>query len=996
MASYFRRSTPEMPSVPSYTPKEMEVLKAAITECGINYADVVRAAQTESGKLAILTAANTHSLKSLVATTTTRSAFRRMSEAPKAVVHVSEGVGKQVLTDDKLTHQTTVVHTPKKVYDQMRSKKLKKAKESDEEEPKYRSADVCTIQLGVTSHLSGHSNQIAGVVLLDGNRSTQEQAVLGIGVLPLYEAHSHALFAPRLNIHYEDPNFVERLQLLTTFSDEVLGGGSPAMSYSTISVVRHNIADAHFLPEPLPYSKLKEKYPSGVKGLSNFQAAEIAPLQPARLTRSASYIPIQRSGAKTVLTFDDNEALLREQQPLQSRASFTFAGVSYGNQDRASLPLASTGVAQKCRFHNRIGCPCAQHTGSVEASGKHHEDLVPAAEGGTEGRFFSPQPVTHPSGSKFVGSHPFSFPINSNVGTIVCTLPITRHSLKDTEFGRFCKGYRYLRCVPTVRLVGSGPIQAKGLLWLCYDPSETLSKYPSRERALMLQGTWFLPGRHDSATLTVKELATPAGYCDMDLDVNGAFKVVIIKDLVNFDVSDYGMELSLYLEIEHIGLGKLVSDGDLTTFYPLRQMVLDYELTTTTAKGKALILPLDPLLPATDGAQFYPSCSSSILENHRYWRGTLSLEVIFNLPAMAGGIVELAFVYDSYDGAEGDIYRRFGSTVVDLRAHRILRARVPLNGYGGYFPGGAGSLFGAGQQAGHGDILKLAILCTAPLHISDQTKRGSVLVRYLGLEDLDYLEPATSIGRLNPGTTLRPNIVASGGPIINVGTADWEEPFMARVPLGLHQNTFRLITISKWSPLGFLYFPVTPSVHLPRAAGGFEAHLEQQNPLMHRSQENCQWRGTLRYHLTACLEGAAGQQVLPHRSLVFSAVLLGKILPRPCFVDDDTFKPLLPSLSVKDTFSLEQNCPFLEFTTPPGRWTNTHFGANEQYNWRTCPVWILLQFPPKTASQLHVRHVSLWVEPTIEYRHPMGGFPLLIPDPSPAPEYFSESTFAVG
>ena len=93
------------------------------------------------------------------------------------------------------------------------------------------------------------------------------------------------------------------------------------MSYSTISIVRHNIADAHYLPEPLPYSKLKEKYPSGVRGLSNFQAADIAPLVPARLTRSASYIPIQRAGSRTVLTFDENQASLREQQPLQARAS---------------------------------------------------------------------------------------------------------------------------------------------------------------------------------------------------------------------------------------------------------------------------------------------------------------------------------------------------------------------------------------------------------------------------------------------------------------------------------------------------------------------------------------------------------------------------------------------------------------------------------------------------------------------------------------------------
>nr|QXI69668.1 polyprotein [Lychnis mottle virus] len=994
MTSFFdRRSTQEMPNVPSYSAKEMEVLKAAITECGINYADVVRAAQTESGKMAILTAVNTSRLKRLIATTSTSNALARLKEKPKAVVHVSEGVGRQVLCDDKLTHQTTVVHTPEPLFKKMKEKKLKNGKDTGGEEPKYRSADVCTIQLGVTSHLSGHSNQIAGVVLLDGNRSTQEQAVLGIGVLPLYEAHSHALFAPRLNIHYDDPNFVNRLQLLTTFSDDVLGGGSPAMSYSTISVVRHNITDAHYLPEPLPYSKLKEKYPCGVRGLSNFQAAEFAPLQPARLTRSASYMPIQRAGTKTVLTFEDNIAQVREQQPVQARASFSFANISYGQQDRAALPSPPP---QKCQFHNKVGCPCAQHTGNTEASGNHHEELVPASEGGTEGQFFSPQPVVHPQDSRFVGSHPFSFPINSNAGTVVYTLPIMRTSLRDTEWGRFYKGYRYLRCKPTVRLIGSGPIQAKGLLWLCYDPSETLSKYPSRERALALQGTWFMPGRHDSASLTVQELATPAGFCDMDTDVNGAFKVVIIKDLANFDVSDYGMELSMYLEVEKIGLGSVVTNEVLTTFYPLRQVVLDYELSTTTSKGKALVLPLNPLLPAHDEAQFYPSCSSSILENHRYWKGVLSLEVVFNLPAMAGGIVELAFAYDTYDNVDGDTYRRFGSSVVDLRAHRILRARVPLSGYGGYLAGGSGSLFEVKPQTGSGDILKLVVLLTAPLHISDTSKKGSVLVRYLGLEDLDYLEPATSIGRLNPKTTLVPNVAASGGPIVKVGTVEWEEPFISKVPLGLRQKTFRLMTINKWAPSGFLYFPVTPSVHLPRTAGNFVANLEQQCPLMHRSQENCQWRGTLKYHLTARLEGATDQFILPHRSLTFSAVLLSRILPAPCFIDNSTFKPLLPLLSVKDTFSLEQDHPFVEFTTPPGRWTNTHFGATEQYTWRTCPVWVLLQFPPKTMVQLHVRDVSLWVEPDIEYRHPMGGFPLTIPDPSPAPKYFFENAFIVG
>ena len=193
-----------MPSTPSYTPRELEVLKAAITECGLSYVDVVKAAQTEGGKMALLTAANTSSLKKIVATSSTQSAFKRLSEKPKAIVHVAEGVGRQVLCDDHLTHQTTVVHTPEPLYKTMKAQKVKKGVDTDKEEPKYRSADVCAIQLGVTSHLSGHSNQIAGVVLLDGNRSTQEQAVLGIGVLPLYEAHSHALFAPRLNIHYDD------------------------------------------------------------------------------------------------------------------------------------------------------------------------------------------------------------------------------------------------------------------------------------------------------------------------------------------------------------------------------------------------------------------------------------------------------------------------------------------------------------------------------------------------------------------------------------------------------------------------------------------------------------------------------------------------------------------------------------------------------------------------------------------------------------------------
>ena len=987
MASFFsRRATPEMPSVPSYSPREMEVLKSAITECGINYADVVRAAQTESGKLAILTAANTNSLKSLVVTTTTQSAFRRLSESPKAIVHVSEGVGKQVLCDDKLTHQTTVVHTPKKVYDRMRSKKLKKTKDTDEEEPKYRSADVCTIQLGVTSHLSGHSNQVAGVVLLDGNRATQEQAVLGIGVLPLYEAHSHALFAPRLNIHYDDPNFVDRLQLLTTFSDDVLGGGSPAMSYSTISVVRHNIADAHFLPEPLPYSKLKEKYPSGVKGLSNFQAAEIAPLQPARLTRSASYMPIQRSGAKTVLTFEDNQASLKEQQPLQARASFSFSGVSYGQQDRASLPSAPS---PKCSFHNRVGCPCNQHTGGVEPSGPT-DALVPAAVAGTEYSFFEPKTIEHPRDSVYVGSHPFSFPLNSNVGTTVFSLPLIASSFKDTEHGRLYKGYRFMRFKPTVRLIASAPIQAKGLLWLCYDPNETLSKYPSVERALMLQGTWFMPGRHDSVSLTVEEPCTPAGYCKMDSDDNGSFKVVLIKNFENFDVSDFGAQLDYFVAVDHIGMG-IAGASELSGFLPLRQVVLDYELTTATAKGRAIVVPLNPLLPAKDGAQFYPSCSSSILENHRYWKGTLILEVLFNLPAMAGGVVELAFANSSGSGLESDVYRRFGSTVVDLRAQRILRARVPLYGYGGYLMGGSGALFGVDPQAAYGQSLRLVLLFTAPLHISDTSKKGAVMVRYLGLEQCEYLQPTTSLGRLNPATTL----VASGGPQIATTTTEWEEPKILSIPLGLKQKAFRLITLSKWPASGFLCFPMTPSSHLPSLSGTFEGEIEQQSPLMHRSQENAQWCGTLRYYLTIRQLGGSTTIPLPLRPVNFCATTLNNILTKPCFVEKDTFIQIMPLAAMKESFTLPCSEPFAEYTTPPGRWVNTHYGATETYTERTCPLWVLLQFPPSTADQLKVKDVSLWVEPDIIYRHPMGGFPILIPTPSPAGEYYWDNSFPV-
>nr|AWO67811.1 polyprotein [Strawberry latent ringspot virus] len=989
MSSYFsRRSTPEMPSVPSYSPREMEVLKSAITECGISYVDVVRAAQTEGGKLAILTAANTNSLKSLVATTTTQSAFRRLSESPKAIVHVSEGVGKQVLCDDKLTHQTTVVHTPEKVYKHMKSKKLKKTKDTDEEEPKYRSADVCTIQLGVTSHLSGHSNQIAGVVLLDGNRATQEQAVLGIGVLPLYEAHSHALFAPRLNIHYDDPNFVDRLQLLTTFSDDVLGGGSPAMSYSTISVVRHNIADAHFLPEPLPYSKLKEKYPSGVKGLSNFQAAEIAPLQPARLTRSASYMPIQRSGAKTVLTFEDNQASLKEQQPLQARASFSFSGVSYGQHDRAALPSAPP---PKCSFHNKVGCPCKQHTGETESSGLH-EELVPASSGGTEAIFFSPKSIPVPGSAKFVGSHPFSFPINCNVGTTVYSLPLISTSLKDTEWGRYYRSYTFMRFKPTVRLVSSAPIQAKGLLWLCYDPCETLAKYPSRERALMLQGVWFMPGRHDSVTLTIDELATPSGYSIMNSDHNGAFKVVIIKDLENFEVADLGMELSLFLDVQDIGMG-IGPELPLTdSFLPLRQVVVDFDLSTTTPKGKALVVPLNPLLPGFDGAQWYPSCSSSILENHRYWKGTLVLEVIFNLPAMGGGTVEMGFANNSYSGWESDAYRYFGSTVVDLRAHRLLRAKVPLYGYGGYLMGGSGSLFAVPPLTDYGQSLRFVLLFTAPLHISDATKKGSVMIRYLGLEDCEYIQPTTSLGRLNPATTL----VASGAPVVQVGTSDWVEPPLLRLPLGLLQKKFRLLTISKWPKSGFLFFPMTPSSHIPKLVGTFEGEVEQHSPLMHRSQENAQWCGSLTYYLSIRYSGATPQGVLPLRPVCFGATVLDNILGKPCFVEKDTFIQVMPMADPGETVYLPTTESIAFYETPPRRWVNTHFGATESYGVRTCPAWVLLQFPNEEASHLGVRDVSLWVEPNISYRHAVGGFPILKPTPPPAIDYYYENTFPVG
>ena len=548
--------------------------------------------------------------------------------------------------------------------------------------------------------------------------------------------------------------------------------------------------------------------------------------------------------------------------------------------------------------------------------------------------------------------------MNSNVGTIVHTVPISLRSLKDTNWGRYLSNYQFMRLKPHIKVTGSAPIFAQGVLWVCYDPCGTLDKYPSRERALTLQGDYFLPGRHDSLTLLVDELATSSGFCNMDALYNGMFRVVLIKALEGFECSDYAMEVSLFFEVEHIGMELITTNSLPMDFLPLRHLIIDYELKSTLTKGKAIIIPINPTLPACDGGQFFPSCSSSILENHGYWSGDILLELVFNLPGACGGTVELAFAENAKDGSEGDAYRRFGSTLIDLRAHRVLRVKMPMCSYGGMCQAGGGSLLGTDGVSLFQNTLRLVVMFTSAPQFSDRTRSGSLLVRYLGIENPTMLEPMTGFTRMHSPINYTPVLppFASGNEDPNLlhGVGEWQEPRGTVVPCGLSQKRFRLATFTDWSKDGFVIFPATPCCFFPRIVGDFRGALNTNNALAHRAQENARWRGKLKYYVSVRRKDGR-----PYNPAQMSCCVITQTPGFPCFVEKNTVG-LLPWIDPSSVFDAGVKDCVLEVDTPPGRWYHTYWHTTENYTLRTCPRWILFQFPNRFAAWgQYKRHINL-------------------------------------
>ncbi|WAX04348.1 polyprotein [Cohombrillo associated virus] len=963
----------------SYSAKELAVLTACIKECGIDYTEVFKAAQSEAGRMAILSDANATCLGKIVQTTGTRNFIQRLREPVKSEVHVQQGCDVQELKDDQLVHQTVVQHTDPQVYDK------RKGKTGADGKPKYRSADVCAIQLGVTSHLAATSGQIAGVMMLDGGRATTAEGVLGLGLIPLYKATSHALFFPRLNISYNDPDFLDRIQLVTVFSDGVKGGGRPAMSYSTMSVVRHNIVDAHFLPEALPSKLIEEKYPQGVQPLKDFQVTEVAPAEPARLTRSFSYMPLGRKSSQTVLNWEpDGTARVTQPLPVMARNAITFEGLTLGENSARRVLCADDGT---CPIHNRTGCPCDQHNvegytvPSNPADDKSATNQLPTAC-----IAYEPQEIPLIGGFQRVGCHPFTVAISANVGTVCLSLEIGEAMFKNTNVGKQLKLIPTMKMKVRFRLSGSASLQSSGCFYLCYDPNDTLARYPSRERALMLPGVYFMPGRYDSVDFQVDHLAVPQNFVLMDAHMAGHIKVVLIDELRNMEVTDYGMELEAFVEAEGTIPTGLSNGLVATDRLPLGQVVLDMPFDTKMTKGTCYTILLHPVYPAQDGAQLYPSCSSTVLEAHTFWDGILEIEVVFSLPALSGGLVDISLSQDSWNGFEKDRYTLHGATRVDLRSQRIIRLKCTMKSWNGFYTAGRGSIFGHSPLEAEERSPRLNIMFTSPPIITDAHKKGKFWVRYIAIDGLRVF--GATITQKRTG-----DMAQAGAPLdMSVGAPrewKWNDPTAIVVRDYFEKpRQFRIASVTSWPKQGWLHIPCTPCCFFPRFEGNFRGEIEPLNYLAHRAQENAMWRGKLKYSVLVVRQST---KVATNSVSLVAYQNLG-MAKMPSFTEKNQFV-IAPVLGSRGAFVADDLTTVCEVETPGDRWFWTRHGKQDKYTRSFAPQWLSIKFPSDTNLELNIDNIDIFVEADIEFFHPIPPFPLTIT--TKLPDYYWKNNYPV-
>lgn len=970
----------------TFSPGEMKVLTECIRTCGLDYVEVLKAAQTETGRMAIQTDANAACLGKVVRTSSTTDFITRMRKGPKSEVHVQQGTTIQELKDDELVHQTAVQHTDPKVYMKRQGKLHKDGK------PKYRNADICAIQLGVTSHLAATSGQIAGVMMVDGGRSTTAEGVLGIGTIPLYKATSHALFFPRLNISYNDKDFLDRIQLITVFSDGVKGGGRPAMSYSTMSIVRHNLVDAHFLPEALPLAKIESLFPQGVQSLKDFDVTTIAPAEPTKLTRSFSYRPLNSLGPRTVLNWEqEGVARVTQLGPVMQRNSISFEGLSYGeNSARPQLQSQEP----LCVVHNRNGCPCDQHTQGFGSASSPGGD-VSKEQDPTACVAFEPEEIEFFSGFQVLGRHPFVVSTSSTIGTAVLSLNINRDLLKNTNAGKQLALLPMLSLKLRFRLSGSASLQSSGCFYLCYDPNNTLDRYPSSYRALMLPGKYFMPGRYDSVDLQVDHLAVPQNFLMMNSSTAGSVKVVLIDELRNFEVSEYGMELEVFAEVKgSIPMG-VPNTLKPTNTLPLGQVVMESEINTTTTKGTTFVIPLHPVYPAQDGAQLYPSCSSTVLEAHTFWDGVLEIEVVFSLPALAGGIVDISLTQDSDADFDKDRYCYYGTTTIDLRHQRIVRLKSTMRAWNGMYTAGRGSIFGFSPLEDDERNPRLSIMFNSAPIITDTHKKGKVWVRYISISGLKVYGATITQKRTGPMKDLTSGAVlatasAPRGTQVGVNKEwNWDDPTAVVVrDMFEKPRQFRIASVTSWPKSGWLHIPCTPCCFFPAFNQDFKGEIEPLNYLAHRAQENAMWRGTLRYFLKVVRKST---KVAPNSISLTAYQNLG-IATTPSFVSKDMFV-IAPVLNMKGSFVANEVNELCSVTTPETRWFWTRYGKKDLYSRSFAPQWLSLKFPSDTNLELSVDYIDLYVEADVEFFHPTPPFPLTIT--TELPEYYWKNNFPV-
>uniref|UniRef100_A0AAT9JHB3 Polyprotein n=1 Tax=Beach cabbage stralarivirus TaxID=3115811 RepID=A0AAT9JHB3_9SECO len=501
-----------------------------------------------------------------------------------------------------------------------------------------------------------------------------------------------------------------------------------------------------------------------------------------------------------------------------------------------------------------------------------------------------------------------SVPLSTNPGTEVFSLPI------GEKLNQAFPGTNYLTVMSwysisvQAKIGASGTISSKGTLRVLYDARSTLSVYPSRERALMLPGVNFQPGRTEDVLFEF-EAVTVGGQ--LNHAVSAGFLKVVLLDHVGGFTNDFYFDIDLSVKLHEIfnaverpfGFRPYSSEqfslAERTrAWLPLGTLVHSMEIKDNLTKGSNFVFPLNPNLPASDGAQYYPSLSSSVLERATMWRGTLVVSLYFSLPVAAGGRFSVAIAPNTGDGWTLSQHSLFGEKTFDLRSTRKVTVPIPYTAWFGFNRCGEGNLLG-GDLLSPNNNPRLILSTLSGIYFPGTDKTGSIFCIFEGIHNFSCAGCSDTVNRVQ-GTMIRsiPAMSEAESAVISAGESSGEmekriraeEIFRRKLKEEFSEQDNALsikrkeeeerkalqvareaevaqlkiynsllpkglatlyIRVTKSPAYSLLILPVCPDLVLPTVGPEGSEFTGSNNPVLsHRAQEFAFWRG----HLEFCFE----------------------------------------------------------------------------------------------------------------------------------------------